>query len=63
MTRGDPVSKYLTLAQAAELLGVHTRTIRRRIADGQLRAYRLGPRLVKVAAADVEALLTPIPTA
>ncbi|MGV7904257.1 helix-turn-helix domain-containing protein, partial [Mycobacterium kansasii] len=30
--------KYLSLAQASDLLGVSERTIRRRIADGTLRA-------------------------
>ena len=33
---------YVTLEQAAELLQVSTRTIRRLVADGSLPAYRLG---------------------
>jgi excisionase family DNA binding protein len=57
------MSKYLTLSQAAELLGCHSRTIRRRVADGSLRGYRFGPRVIKVAATDVQALLQPIATA
>ena len=34
----------LTLAQAAELLNVHTNTIRRWSNNGILEAYRIGPR-------------------
>lgn len=46
-----------SLAQAAERLGVSVTTLRRRVADGQLRAYRIGPRLLRVDAADVDAML------
>lgn len=56
-------STYLTLAEAAEVLGVGNRTIRRRVAEGQLRAYRIGPRQIRVKADDLDALLTPIPAA
>jgi excisionase family DNA binding protein len=42
---------------------VSPRTLRRRIADGDIRAYRVPPRLIKLDAADVEALLEPIPIA
>lgn len=52
-----------SLADAAESLGVNERTVRRYIADGRLTAFRLGPRLVRVDLAEVEAMLHPIPTA
>lgn len=55
--------KYLTLAEAAEWYGVSERTLRRRIAEGRLPAYRVGPRSIRVKAEDVEALAQPIPTA
>ncbi|WP_240474267.1 helix-turn-helix domain-containing protein [Intrasporangium chromatireducens] len=48
---------------AADYLGVHPLTIRRRIAAGRLKAYRLGPRTIRVDLADVEALLQPVATA
>ena len=57
-TVGD--RELVTMEQAAEYLGVVPLTIRRRIAAGQLKAYRLGPRIVRVDMADVEAMLVPI---
>ncbi len=53
--------KYLTLAEAAEWYGVSERTLRRRIAEGRLPAFRIGPRSIRVKAVDVEALAEPIP--
>ncbi|MGM0385420.1 MAG: excisionase family DNA-binding protein [Actinomycetota bacterium] len=38
----------VSLAEAAELAGLSIRTLRRRIADGELPAYRTGPRLIRV---------------
>jgi excisionase family DNA binding protein len=37
-----PLEQLLTIAQAAELLQVSHKTIRRRIADGSLVAHRVG---------------------
>jgi excisionase family DNA binding protein len=54
--------KNLTLKEAAAWYGVSERTLRRRIAEGRLRAYRVGPRSIRVTAEDVEALATRIPT-
>jgi excisionase family DNA binding protein len=48
------------LNEAAEIAGVHKRTMRRWIAEGRIRAYRIGPRLIKVDIDDLEALLQPI---
>ncbi len=60
----EPLSrKNLSLKQAAEWYGVSERTLRRRIAEGRLRAYRVGPRCIRVSVADMEALAQPIPTA
>jgi excisionase family DNA binding protein len=44
--------QYLNPRQVAQYLGVSTKTIYRRIADGEIRASRIG-RLLRIAAADV----------
>lgn len=54
---------YVSLAQASEHVGVSERTIRRWIADGRLAGYRVGPRLLRVDRAELEALFSAIPTA
>lgn len=48
---------------AAARHSISTRTLRRMIAAGQLPAYRLGTRTLRVRLEDVDALLRPIPTA
>lgn len=53
----------ISIQDAADLLGVSTDTVRRRIADGSLAAYRIGPRLLRVDRSQVEALARPIPAA
>jgi len=52
----------LTIEGAADMLAVHPRTIRRYISSGDLPAYRLGARQIRVKHDDVTALLAPIPT-
>ncbi|HYN30392.1 MAG TPA: excisionase family DNA-binding protein [Dermatophilaceae bacterium] len=52
---------YESLVQAADRTGVSVKTLRRRIACGQLPAYRTG-RLIRLDAADVDRLLVRIPT-
>ncbi len=52
-TEGDLPSSP-TLKQATTYLGVSERTGRRYIAQGRLRAFRVGPRLIRV---DRESLL------
>lgn len=54
--------RYETLAAAAERTGFSVRTLRRRIAEGQLPAYRSGPRSIRVDPTDVDRLLVRIPT-
>ncbi len=53
----DVDSADVDVATAARILNTSTRFIRRRIADGTLKAHRLrGSRLIRIARADVEAL-------
>lgn len=53
-------AQLLTVAEAAKRAGVHPMTIRRWIATGELPAYRLGPRLLKVDPEDVDASARPV---
>jgi len=55
--------KSVDIATAAPLLGVSTKFIRRRIADGSLKAYRLkGSKLIRIDVADLDALKQPVVT-
>lgn len=54
---------YATLEEAAEFMACSVLTVRRRISDGSLPGYKLGPRAVRVRWVDVEALFEPIPVA
>lgn len=55
---------YLTQQEVADLVGVTDRTVRAWIARGDLRASRIrGSRLVRIRRSDVDALLSPIPSA
>lgn len=41
-------SELLTISQAAKILSVHPNTIRNLIARGELKAQRIGSRLVRI---------------
>lgn len=56
-------SHWLTLAQAADLLGVCTRTIRRRIAAGDLPAYKIGRKAIRIKTVDLDRISRRIPSA
>jgi len=55
----DP-TKYATVKEAAEMLGVNSATVRRWIDAELIKAYRLGPRMLRVKRSDLDALLSPI---
>ena len=55
--------RYASIDQAAQLVGVSSRTIRRRIADGSIAGYRFGPRIIRVDLDEVDSLLKRIPAA
>ncbi len=57
-----PKESYISVSECANYLGVTTKTVRRMIAAGQLSGYRIGPRLLRIPVAEVEALFRPIPT-
>lgn len=46
--RRKPLPEAISVRQTADLLGVHHTTIRRWIRCGFLRAYRVGPQMVRI---------------
>jgi excisionase family DNA binding protein len=50
----------LSVQECATFYGVNERFIRELIASRQLRAYRLGSRMIRIKRSDLVALLTPI---
>ncbi|MDV6275065.1 helix-turn-helix domain-containing protein [Rhodococcus erythropolis] len=53
-------ARLSTIAEAAETLGVSTRTVRRYIAAGRFRAYRVGPRLIRVDLSELDYAMRPM---
>lgn len=54
---------FVSLAQAADILGISVHTLRRRIAAGELPAYRSGRRIIRIRINDVERVMRRIPCA
>lgn len=50
----------ISLNDAADRLGVNYRTIRRWIAAGRIDAVRVGPRLLKIDAAQLDRVMSPV---
>ncbi len=59
----NPERKLITLAAAAEHAAVSVKTIRRRVAAGDLTGYRMGTRLIRVDLHELDAIMRPIPSA
>lgn len=59
----NTAAHYETIAEAAERLGVSTKTVRRYIADGRITGYRFGPRFIRLNPAEVDAALRVIQSA
>jgi excisionase family DNA binding protein len=55
--------RLVSLAEAAARVGCNSKTIRRRISDGSLTGFRLGPRMIRVDADELDSLMRRIPTA
>lgn len=53
---------YVSLDEAAQIMSLSTRTIRRRISDGTIPAYQCGRRPIRIRLDELEAALRPIPT-
>ena len=52
---------YVSIGQAAEAMSVSTKTIRRRINDGAIPAYRFGRRNLRIRVEDLEAVTHRVP--
>jgi excisionase family DNA binding protein len=52
---------YLSIQEAAEVMAVNPKTIRRRISTGVLPAYRYGSRNLRVRLDDLESTLRRVP--
>lgn len=53
---------YLSLAEAADVMSVSVKTIRRRVSDGTIPAYRCG-RTIRVQLEDLQAAFRRLPAA
>ena len=54
---------FVSLAQAADILGISVQTLRRRVAAGELPAFRTGRRIIRVRVTDLERLLRRVQSA
>lgn len=52
--------RTMSIEDVAELYEVKPNSIRRWISEGRIRAYRFGPRRIRVELADMEAMFVPI---
>ena len=57
---GSAEARFLSVAQAADELGVTERFIRKLITQGDLQAVKVGTRLIRIRRADLEDLLRPV---
>lgn len=54
---------FISLTKAADMLSISVPTLRRRIAAGELPAFRSGRRIIRIKVSDLEKLLRRVPSA
>lgn len=54
---------FISLSAAADILGISVHTLRRRVAAGELPAFRTGRRIIRVRVVDLEKILRRVPSA
>ena len=54
-------SEWLSPPEAAAVLGIAMRTLRKWIAEGAVPAYRLNGKLIRIKRSDLDELMEPIP--
>jgi excisionase family DNA binding protein len=52
--------EYYSVEQVADIFGVHSRTVRNWIENGQLEAYVVGGRLIRILPSSLDNLAVPI---
>ncbi len=60
MAKADE-SQYYTVPEAARKLRVSSTTVWRWIQAGKLRAFRVGPKSIRIVKEDLEAVISPVP--
>jgi excisionase family DNA binding protein len=55
--RAEQSAPNMTIPEAATYLGVRVNTVRVMIADGRLKAYRLGDRIIRLRKSEIDAAL------
>ena len=63
VARTKELPVYVSLEEAAQIMCLSTRTIRRRISDGTIPAYQCGRRPIRIRLDELEAALRRIPSA
>jgi len=53
---------FISLTKAAEMLSISVPTLRRRIAAGELPAFRSGRRIIRIRVSDLEKMLRRVPS-
>ena len=53
---------YLSIEEAADVMSLSTKTIRRRISDGSIPAYRCGRRNIRIRLDELEAAFRKLPS-
>ena len=61
--RSQPLPIYVSVDEAAAVMSVSTKTIRRRISDGTIPAYQCGRRNIRIRLEDLEAAFQRLPAA
>ena len=59
---GRDLPVYVSIDEAAQIMSLSRRTIRRRISDGTIPTYQCGARAIRIPLAELQAALKRIPT-
>ncbi|CVN88463.1 helix-turn-helix domain-containing protein [Micrococcus luteus] len=59
-TAAAPKSPGYSIAEFADILNVGPSTVRRMIARGDLKAYRYGPRIIRIPADELQRIARPV---